>query len=141
MCESAILNVLNNKPGLSPGWFCKILSENDFLCLNPAKHSQNISSPIKCLLLGSKKQPKIISSLEIHLPHQNLRSIIPRTMEARWGNHLYCTTKDHSTYQIFRHGRSIFCLPHQLKFSDFFDLLLHWVFAVHVHYKWSFMFW
>ena len=31
-----------------------------------------------------------------------------------------------SQSQIFRYGRSIFCLPHQPKFSDFFDLCLHW---------------
>ena len=35
--------------------------------------------------------------------------------------------KIHSHSQIFRYGRSIFCLPHQHKFSDFFDLCLHWV--------------
>ena len=32
--------------------------------------------------------------------------------------------------QIFRYGRSIFCLPHRPKFSDFFDLCLHWVSVV-----------
>ena len=31
--------------------------------------------------------------------------------------------KIHSQSQIFRYGRSIFCLPHQPKFSDFFDLI------------------
>ena len=36
----------------------------------------------------------------------------------------------HSHSQIFRHGRSIFCLPHRSKFSDFFDLCLHWVSVV-----------
>ena len=30
--------------------------------------------------------------------------------------------KIHSHSQIFRYGRSIFCLPHRPKFSDFFDL-------------------
>ena len=34
--------------------------------------------------------------------------------------------------QIFRYGRSIFCLPHRLKILDFFDLCLHWVSVVHV---------
>ena len=33
--------------------------------------------------------------------------------------------------QIFRYGRSIFCLSHQPKFSYFFDLCLHWVSVVH----------
>ena len=35
--------------------------------------------------------------------------------------------KIHSHSQIFRYGRSIFCLPHQPNFSDIFDLFLHWV--------------
>ena len=32
--------------------------------------------------------------------------------------------------QIFRYGQRIFCLPHRPKFSDFFDLCLHWVSVV-----------
>ena len=32
--------------------------------------------------------------------------------------------------QIFGYGRSIFCLPHRLKFSDIFDLCLHWASVV-----------
>ena len=32
--------------------------------------------------------------------------------------------------QIFRYGRSIFCLPYQPKISVFFDLCLHWVSVV-----------
>ena len=35
--------------------------------------------------------------------------------------------KIHSQSQIFRYGRSIFCLPHWPNFSDIFDLCLHWV--------------
>ena len=35
--------------------------------------------------------------------------------------------KIQSQSQIFRYGRSIFCLPHRPKFPDFFDLCLHWV--------------
>ena len=40
--------------------------------------------------------------------------------------------KIHSHSQIFRYGRSIFCLPHRPKFSDFFDLFLHWMSIVRV---------
>ena len=40
--------------------------------------------------------------------------------------------KIHSHSQIFRYGRSIFCLPHRPNFSDIFDLCLHWVFVVRV---------
>ena len=35
--------------------------------------------------------------------------------------------KIHSHSQIFRYGRSIFCLPHRPNISDIFDLCLHWV--------------
>ena len=38
--------------------------------------------------------------------------------------------KINSQSQIFRYAQSIFCLPHQPKFSDFFDLCLHWVSVV-----------
>ena len=47
--------------------------------------------------------------------------------------------KIHSHSQIFRYGRSIFCLPHRLKFSDFFDLCLHWVSVVCDIYTPSFL--
>ena len=35
--------------------------------------------------------------------------------------------KINSHSQIFRYGWSIFCLPHQPKFSDLFDFCLHWL--------------
>ena len=38
--------------------------------------------------------------------------------------------KIQSQSQILRYGRSIFCRPHQPKFSDFFDFCLHWVSVV-----------
>ena len=38
--------------------------------------------------------------------------------------------KIRSHSQFFRYSRSIFCLPHQPKFSNFFDLCLHWVSVV-----------
>ena len=38
--------------------------------------------------------------------------------------------KINSHSQILRYGRNIFCLPHRPKFSDFFDLCLHWVSVV-----------
>ena len=40
--------------------------------------------------------------------------------------------KIHSHSQIFRYGQSIFCLPYRPKFSDNFDLCLHWVSVVRV---------
>ena len=38
--------------------------------------------------------------------------------------------KIQSQSQIFRYGRSVFCLPHRPNFSDIFDLCLHWVSVV-----------
>ena len=38
--------------------------------------------------------------------------------------------KINSHSQIFRYGWYIFCLPHRPKFSDSFDLWLHWVSVV-----------
>ena len=38
--------------------------------------------------------------------------------------------KIHSHSEIFRYGQGIFCLPHRPKFSDFFDLCLHWMSVV-----------
>ena len=40
-----------------------------------------------------------------------------------------------SQSKIFRYGRSIFCLPHRPKISDFFDLCLHWVSVVRAKEK------
>ena len=38
--------------------------------------------------------------------------------------------KINSQSKIFRYSRSMFCLPHRPKFSDFFDLCFHWVSVV-----------
>ena len=38
--------------------------------------------------------------------------------------------KIQSQSQIFRYGRSLFCLPHRPNFSDIFDLCLHWASVV-----------
>ena len=44
-----------------------------------------------------------------------------------------------SQSQIFRYGRSIFCLPHQSNFSYIFDLCLHWLSVVHAYNKGSWL--
>ena len=56
-----------------------------------------------------------------------------RTTDAQKGNSLHCTArpKIQSQSQIFKYGRSIFCLPHWPNYSDIFDLCLHWVSVVH----------
>ena len=38
--------------------------------------------------------------------------------------------KIQSQSEIYRYGRSIFCLPHRPNISGFFDLCLHWVSVV-----------
>ena len=40
--------------------------------------------------------------------------------------------KINSHSQIFRYGRSIFCLPHLPEISDFFDLCFHWMSVVRI---------
>ena len=45
--------------------------------------------------------------------------------------------KIQSQSQIFRYGRSIFSLPHLPKFSDIFDLCLHWVSVVRNNNSWK----
>ena len=54
-----------------------------------------------------------------------------RTTDARWGNRLQCMVENPLS------RRSIFCLPHQPKFSDFSDLCLHWVSVVRGFYEWD----
>ena len=46
------------------------------------------------------------------------------------GEEIAFTARPKIHSQIFRYGRSIFCLPHRPNFSDIFDLCLHWVFVV-----------
>ena len=41
--------------------------------------------------------------------------------------------KIQSQSQIYRYGRSIFCLPHRPKFSDIFDFCLHCVSVVRAY--------
>ena len=42
----------------------------------------------------------------------------------------HCMAKINFHSQIFRYDQRLFCLPHWHKFSDFFDLCLHWVSVV-----------
>ena len=56
------------------------------------------------------------------------------TTDARWKNCLFTALpKIKSQSHFFRYGRSIFCLPHRPKISEFLDLCLHWVFVVREH--------
>ena len=58
--------------------------------------------------------------LRVHHMHHGLRT--PREEKA-----FTARPKIQSQSQVFSNGQSIFCLPHQLNFSDIFDLCLHWV--------------
>ena len=70
----------------------------------------------------------IVSVISLYYHRVQGSSHGPRTP----GEEIAFTTrlKIHSHYHIFRYGRIIFCLPHWPKFSDFFDLCLHWVSVV-----------
>ena len=58
-------------------------------------------------------------------------SELPPTTDTQKGNSLHCMVENSTQSQIFRYGRSIFCLPHRPNFSNIFGLCLHWVSVVH----------
>ena len=69
-----------------------------------------------------------------------------KVTELLWPNHglqtpreeivLTAWPKNQSHSQIFRYGQSRFCLPLRPKFSDIFDLCLHWLSIVRVLSYW-----
>ena len=65
-------------------------------------------------------------------------SELPPTTDTQKGNSLHCMVENSTQSQIFRYGRSIFCLPHRPNFSNICDLCLHWVSVVRVSYYRSF---
>ena len=75
-----------------------------------------------CLFGGSSKQREVAGGSKYGSRH-GLRT--PREEIA-----FTARPKIHSHSQIFRYGRSIFFLPHRPKFSDVYDLCLHWVSVV-----------
>ena len=64
----------------------------------------------------------IICSIEKKTGNFKLENVINQVQIAR--------PKIKSQSQIYRYGRSIFCLPHRPKISGFFDLCVHWVSVV-----------
>ena len=81
-------------------------------------------------------EPYILKSLDLWHPRNNIcHRLILRFLE--FWHHKLRTPGEEITFtawpkinsysQIFSYGPSIFCLPHQPKISDFFDLCLHWV--------------
>ena len=101
-----------------------------------------------CLLsqLKSARLPKIESIRYVtyhHIPLNRLilywQNMFGFSAAAGWKHGLRTPSEEiaftawpkiKSTSQIFRYGRSIFCLPHQPNVSDIFDLCLHWVSVV-----------
>ena len=61
--------------------------------------------------------------------HQNMNNTTDYGRPLRKSPSLH-RPKINSQSQIFRYGPSIFYMPHRPKFSDFFDLCLHWVSVV-----------
>ena len=87
-----------------------------------SKGSKGLRPP--CYLLTSPALPGLSS------PHNNFN--VPKHGLRTPGEKMVFTArpKIQSQSQIFRYGRSIFCLPHRPNFSDNFDLFLHWVSVV-----------
>ena len=75
-----------------------------------------------CVLMVSRRPRVVLAASWLHLGH-GLRT--PREEIA-----FTARPKIQSQSEIFRYGRSIFCLPHRPNFSDIFDLCLHWVSVV-----------
>ena len=77
--------------------------------------------------------PSIILTLILWAGHKSLTlfSGFPHRLQMPWDEVVFTKwRKIHSHSQIFRYGRSIFCLPHWPKLSYFFDLCLHFTSVV-----------
>ena len=88
-------------------------------------------SIVEYLDLGSF--PSRILTLILWAGHKSLTlfSGFPHELRTPWEEIAFHEwPKIHSHSPIFRYGQSIFCLPHRPKFSDFFDLCLHWMSVV-----------
>ena len=71
------------------------------------------------------------TNIEIPLVHFKAIYVISHGLRTPDGEIAFTARpKINSHSQIFRYGRSIFCLPYRPKSSDFFDLCLHWVSVV-----------
>ena len=66
------------------------------------------------------------SFMKLHIYNQRLRT--PSEEIA-----FTARPKIKSQSQIFSYGRSIFCLPHRPKFSNYFDFCLQWVSVVRAY--------
>ena len=89
----------------------------------------NISAALtKCICLGIRASTRILKTLvnsskfvlSFYRSKHGVQTPREEIAFTAW-------PKVQSQSQIFRHGGSIFCLPHQPNLSDIFDLCLHWV--------------
>jgi hypothetical protein len=97
--------------------------------------------------IAHNNESKLKFSMALPLPGFLKVFLLPQaSMEAAWGcnieTHGLWTPREERAFtawpkilshsQMFRYGRSIFCLPHRPNFSDIFDLCLHLVSVVRV---------
>ena len=114
------------------GWMISILSTIDVL-LSVVLHMWSLATPCSSPQNGgkvflnaciTKKYLTLyITIFQIYRYRHGLRTHGEEIAFTAW-------PKINSHSQIFRYGQSIFCQSHRPKFSDFFDLCLHWVSVV-----------
>ena len=66
--------------------------------------------------------------MRIHIFEKPGSEICTYTTDARWRNRLHCMAENQLPLpNVYVYSQSISYLPHLPKFSDFFDLCLHWM--------------
>ena len=113
---------------ISPATLTFIEENNLSTYVNVMCVSATFSPPLMMILII---QPWIVNAL-ISIFHVSSHDIACSHGLRIPGEEITFTarSKIKSQSQIFSSDRSIFCLPHRPKISDFFDLCLHWVSVV-----------
>ena len=104
-------------------FFCK----NSCPKIRPANSENSQDGLVPHGQLNTQSVDKIVQKIIAILPPSH-GLLMPRKEIA-----FTAWPKIQSEPQIFRYGRSKFCLPHRPNFSDIFDLCLHWVSVVRDH--------
>jgi hypothetical protein len=102
-----------------------------YICIAKVKLSELIANKFPCrTIIRTLTRALVCAAVQCMMFYSRYHGL--RTT----GKEIAFTTrpKVNSHSQIFKYGRSIFCLPHQPKFSDFFDLCFHWVSVVRGRY-------
>ena len=118
-------------PRLSPSYPTAILPRRHSLTIRFGTGKSilkaSLKSRMKILITFQPKQLLInciVSKLSCYYIYHCFYGLqTPREKFTAW-------PKIQSQSQIFRYGRSMFCLPHRPNFSDIFDLSFHWVCVV-----------